>query len=44
VLRTNSNSGAAVYRGVYDICESSYKNMGGNLGGGEQRATGWYIH
>jgi hypothetical protein len=31
-------------RGVYDVCESSYRIMGDNLGGGEHRATDIYIY
>jgi hypothetical protein len=32
-----------VLREVYDICESSYRIMGDNLGGGKQRTTYWHI-
>jgi hypothetical protein len=32
-----------VLREAYDIYEPSYRIMGDNLGGGEQRTTGWYI-
>jgi hypothetical protein len=32
-----------VLREVYDIYESGYRVMGGNLGRGERRTTDWHI-